>query len=187
MQPVCRGEVTGPPASGANAVDVLIDLTDLVLDDVNAGLDCGVEKRAVQYGPAHTAPGTALEIRLDVPGTVPVADTPDRFAERVDRETLQMAQGVRHQAFTTRLVDRSPAALGDNHLESRPSTVDRSSQTGRPTADDQKIDHVRLASAAFSTLTRVLSSHALRIEKASAVIHAECTNGSATPSAITAT
>ena len=103
------------------------------------------------------------------------------------RETLEMAQGMGHQAFTARLVDRSAAAFGDNHVQPRPSTVDRSSQTGGPAADDQKIDHVRLASAAFSTLTRVLSNHALRIEKASAVTHAECTNGSATPSAITAT
>ena len=98
-----------------------------------------------------------------------------------------MAQGMGHQAFTTRLVDRSAAAFGYNHVQPRPSAVDRSSQTGGPTTDDQKIDHVRLASAAFSTLTRVLSNHALRIEKASAVTHAECTNGSATPSAITAT
>ena len=187
MQPVCRGEVTRPLASGANAVGVLTDPADLVVDDLNAGLDCGVEKCAVQYGPAHTAPGAALEFRVDVPRTVPVADTPDRLAERMHRETLQMAQGMGHQAFTTRLVDRSAAAFGDNHVQPRPSTVDRSSQTGGPAADDQKIDHVRLASAAFSTLTRVLSNHALRIENASAVTHAECTNGSAAPSAITAT
>ena len=67
------------------------------------------------------------------------------------RETLQMAQGMRHQAFATRLVDRSAAAFGDNHVQPGPSTVDRSGQTGGPAADDQKIDHVRLASAAFST------------------------------------
>src|ERR1700722_1869551 len=98
-----------------------------------------------------------------------------------------MAQGMGHQAFTTRLVDRSGAAFGDNHVQPRPSTVNRSSQTGGAAPDDQQIDHVRLASAASSTLTRVLSNHALRIEKASAVTHAECTNGSAAPSAMTAT
>jgi hypothetical protein len=97
-----------------------------------------------------------------------------------------MAQSMGHQAFTTRLVDRSAAAFGHNHVQSRPSSVDCSGQTGGPAADDQKVDHVRLASAAFSTLTRVLSNHALRIEKASAVTHAVCTNGSAAPSAITA-
>jgi len=187
MQPVCRGEVTRPPASGANAVGVLIDSADLVVDDLNSGRDCGGEKCAVQYGPAHTAPGAALEFRVDVPSTVPVADTPDRLAERMYRKTLKMAQGMGHQAFTARLIDRSAAAFGDNHVQPGPSTVDRGSQTGGAAADDQKVDHVRLASAAFSTLTRVLSNHALRIEKASAVTHAECTNGSATPSAITAT
>lgn len=173
MQPVCRGEVTRPPASGANAVGVLIDPADLVLDDVNARRDCGVEKCAVQYGPAHTAPGAALEFRVDVPSAVPVADTPDRLAERMYRKTLKMPQGMGHQAFTARLVDRSAAAFGDDHVQPRPSTVDRGGQTGGAAADDQEVDHVRLASAAFSTLTRVLSSHALRIEKASAVIHAE--------------
>jgi len=187
MQPVCRGEVTRPPASGANAVGVLTDPADLVMDDLDAGLDCGVEKCAVQYGPADTAPGAVLEFRVDVQRTVPVGDTPDRLAERMHRETLQMAQGMGHQAFTARLVDRSAAAFGDNYVQPGPSTVDRGSQTCGAAADDQKVDHLRLASAAFSTLTRVLSNHALRIEKASAVTHAECTNGSAAPSAITAT
>ena len=56
MQPVGRGEVTRLPTSGANAVGVLTDLSDLVMDDLDAGLDCGVEKCAVQYGPAHTRP-----------------------------------------------------------------------------------------------------------------------------------
>jgi len=128
-----------------------------------------------------------LEFRVDVSGPIAVADAPDRLAERMHRKTLKMAQGVGHQTLTACLVDRSAAAFGDNHLQPRPSTVDCSSQTGRPAADDQKVDHFRLASAAFSTLTRVLSNHALRIEKASAVTHAECTNGSAAPSAITAT
>jgi hypothetical protein len=67
MQPVCRGEVTRTPASGANAVGVLTDPADLVMDDLDAGLECGVKKCAVQYGPAHTAPGAALEFRVDVP------------------------------------------------------------------------------------------------------------------------
>src|SRR5271154_2332491 len=187
MQPVCRGEVTRPPASGVNTVGVLADPTDLVTDDLNAGLDRGVEKCAVQHGPAHTAPGAAFEFRVDAPRTVLVADTPDRLAERMHRETLQMAQGMGHQAFTARLVDRTAAAFCDNHVQPRTGAVDRGSQTGRPSADDQKVDHVRLARAAFSTLTRVFSNHALRIEKASAVTHAECTNGSAAPSAITAT
>src|ERR1700722_2770492 len=187
MQPVCRGKVTRPPAARANTVGVLTDPADLVMNDLNAGPDCGVEKCAVEYGPAHTAPGTAVEFRVDVPRTVPVADTPDRLAERMHRKTFQMAQGMGHQAFTARLVDRSAAAFGDNHVQPRPGSVDRSSQPGGPAAGDQKVDHLRLASAAFSTLTRVLSNQALRIENASAVTHAECTNGSAAPSAITAT
>jgi len=56
-----------------------------------------------------------------------------------------------------------------------------------PTAGDEQVDQVRLASAAFSTLIRVLSSAALSTEKTSAVIQALCTSGSAAPSATTAT
>ena len=55
------------------------------------------------------------------------------------------------------------------------------------TSGDEQVDHVRLASAAFSTLIRVLSSAAFSTVKTSAVIHAVCTRGSATPSATTAT
>ena len=79
------------------------------------------------------------------------------------------------------------APFGDNDFQPGPSAVNRGSQPGRAAADDEKVDHVRPASAAFSTLTRVLSSHALSAENTNAVIHAVCTNGNATPSAITAT
>ena len=98
-----------------------------------------------------------------------------------------MAQGMRHQAFTTRLVDRSATPFGDNDIQPGSGSVDRGGQSGRAATDHQKVDHVRLANAAFSTLTRVLSSHALSNEKTRAVSHAVCTSGSATPSAITAT
>jgi hypothetical protein len=94
---------------------------------------------------------------------------------------------VRHQAFTARFVDRSAAPFGDNHIQPSPGTVDRGGQSRWSATDHQKVDHVRLANAAFSTLTRVLSSHAFSNEKISAVSHAVCTSGSATPSVITAT
>ena len=98
-----------------------------------------------------------------------------------------MAQGMGHQAFAACLVDRAATPFGDHYVQPGSGTVDRGGQSGRPAADHQKVDHARLAKAAFSTLTRALSSHALSTEKTSAVTHAECTNGSAMPSAITAT
>ena len=92
-----------------------------------------------------------------------------------------------HQPFTARLVDGSAAPLDDDYLESRADAMQCGGQSGWATAGDEQIDHVRLASAAFSTRIRVLSSAAFSTEKTSAVIHAVCTKGSAIPSATTAT
>jgi len=94
---------------------------------------------------------------------------------------------VWHQPFTAGLVDRSAAPFDDDHFQSGFGAVYRGGQSGWTTADDEEIDHLRLASAAFSTWIRVLSKTALRTENTSAVIHAVCTSGSAKPSAITAT
>ena len=187
MQSVGRGEVARLPASGAHAVGVLTYLTHFVLADLDAGLDGGVDQRAVQDCPSHAAPGASLEFRVDLPRAVPIADSPDRLAVRVHRKALQMTQGMRHQPLAARLVDHALAPFGDNDFQSGAGAMDRRGQTGRATADDEKIDHVRPASAAFSTFTRVLSSHTLSAENTNAVIHAVCTSGNATPSAMTAT
>ncbi len=102
-------------------------------------------------------------------------------------KSVQMAQRVRHQPFTAGFIDHTLAPFGDNDFQPGPSTVNRSRQPGGTAADDEEVDHVRPASAASSTLTRVLSSHTLSVENTTAVIHAPCTSGNATPSAITAT
>jgi hypothetical protein len=83
--------------------------------------------------------------------------------------------------------DGSATRLDDDDLESHPCAVQCGGQPGRATAGDEQVDHVRLASAVFSTLIRVLSSAALSTEKTSVVIQAVCTSGSAAPSAATAT
>jgi hypothetical protein len=75
----------------------------------------------------------------------------------------------------------------DDDLESRPCAVQCGGLPGRATAGDAQVDYVRLASAVFSTLIRVLSSAAFGTEQTSAVIQAVCTSGSAAPSAATAT
>ena len=102
-------------------------------------------------------------------------------------EAVQLPHGVGHQAFAARFVD-GPAAMFDDHdLESGSGTVDRGGQPGRAPARHEQIDHRSLASAAFSTLIRAVSSAALSSVNASAVIQAVCTSGSATPSRTTAT
>ena len=102
-------------------------------------------------------------------------------------ETLQLPHRVRHQPFAAGLVDGSAAPFDDDHLQPRPRAMQCGGQPRRATASDEQVDHVRLSSASFSTRIRVLSSAALSTENTSAVIHAEFTNGSATPSATTAT
>ena len=101
--------------------------------------------------------------------------------------------GVTPRPFSCRTVcgiSPSPHALSttpattldDDDLESGAGAVHRGGQPRRPAARDQQIDHRRLASAAFSTLIRVVSSAAFSTVNVSAVIHAVCTSGSATPS-----
>ena len=102
-------------------------------------------------------------------------------------KSFQVPKGMRHQPFTAGLVYRSGAPLDDDHFQSGLRAVHGGGQSGRSAADDEQVNHVRLASAAFSTLTRVFNSIALSTVNSRAVIHAVCTNGSATPSAITAT
>ena len=94
---------------------------------------------------------------------------------------------MRHQPLAARLVDDAAPTLDHHDIESCAGAVDRGGQPGRASARDQQVDHRSLASAAFSTLIRVLSSAALSTVNTSAVIHAVCTSGSATPSTTTAT
>ncbi len=98
-----------------------------------------------------------------------------------------MSDGVRHHPFAARLVENPTTAFDDDHLESRPRAVQRGGQTRRPAPADEQVDHVRLASAVFSTLIRVLSSTALSTVKTTAVSHAVWTSGRAIPSMTTAT
>jgi hypothetical protein len=105
---------------------------------------------------------------------------------RLDPEAFQLPHGVRHQPFAAGLVDGSAAPFDDDHVKPRPCSMQGGGQPRRATSDEQ-VDHVKLDSAAFSTLIRVLSRAALSTENTSAVIHPVCTNGSATPSATTAT
>jgi len=141
----------------------------------------------MQGCPAHAAPWAGTEFSVDVPVAIQIADAVQLPARWRNTETLQLLHRVRHQAFAAGLVDGSAAPFDDDHLEPCPCAVQCGGQPGGATTSDEQVDHVRLASAAFSTLIRVRSSAALSTENTSVVTHAECTNGSATPSATTAT
>ena len=94
---------------------------------------------------------------------------------------------MRHHAFAARLVQHAVSALDDGDLQPGLRAVQCGGQARGPAACDEQVDHIRPASAEFSTLIRVRSSAALRTVKTSAVSHAECTNGNASPSTTTAT
>ena len=141
----------------------------------------------MQGCPAHAAPGAGPEWRVDVTVAVQVGDAVEWPARCLDAEAFQLPEGVWHQPFTAGLVYGSAAPLDDEDLESGPRAVQCGGQSGRAATGDKQVDHVRLASAAFSTLIRFLSSAALSTVNARAVIQAVCTSGSATPSATTAT
>jgi len=98
-----------------------------------------------------------------------------------------MRDSVRHHAFAARLVQHPGSPFRDDDFEPSPRAVQRGGQSCGPAPDDEQIDHVRPASASFSTLMRVFSRTAFSTVNTAAVIHAECTSGSAIPSATTAT
>jgi hypothetical protein len=60
----------------------------------------------------------------------------------------------------------------EDDFEPRPYGVQGGGESGRAAACHEEIDHVRLARAVFSVLTRVRSSTAFRTENTSAVIYA---------------
>lgn len=136
---------------------------------------------------AHPASGAARESGFNAPGPVQIGDAAKRLAVQGDSEGVEVPQGVRHQPFTAGLVDGPGAAFHHGDLKSGAGGVDGRGQARRSGAGDQEIVHDSLANAEFSTETRVLSRAALRVVNASAVIHAECTNGNASPSIATAT
>ena len=135
----------------------------------------------------HSATGAGAESSSDTTLPVEIGDAPERLTRGIHAEAVQLPHGMGHQPFTARLVDGPATTFHDDDLEARAGAVDRGGQPGRSPACNQQVDHRSLASAAFSTLIRVVSSAALSIVNASAVIHAVCTSGSATPSRTTAT
>ena len=116
----------------------------------------------------------------------------DRVPDEGDAEVGQRRHRARHQPLAAGLVDDALAGLDDGDVEAGPGGVQGGGQPDRAAAGDEQVTHRRTApgsvrSAAFSTRIRTASRTALSSVKTSAVIHAACTSGSATPSTTTAT
>ena len=186
MQAVRGGEVAGPELPTANRRAVLGNGPDVVAHQANSGGRCRLQQRRVQGGATHAHSDAGPEPGIDPMGLVEVGDAVKRPAAQRDTELLQLGHGVRHQALAAGLVDRPLPAVGDDDVESGPGGMQAGDQPGRSATHDEEIDHVRLASARFSVPIRVRSSIAFATVNTSAVSHAVCTSGSATPSAITA-
>ena len=141
-------------------------------------------RRTPRPGPARNAASTER-----VP--VDVADAVDRVPVEHHPEVGQVGDRGRHQPLAAGLVDHTAARLAHHHVEPGASGVQRRHQPDRPTARHHQVAHqaalVTVASAAFSTRSRTLSSTAFATVKTSAVTHAACTRGSAKPSTTTAT
>ena len=142
----------------------------------------------MQVGAADTQPGAGTEPRLSGSRRGHVADAMERSPGRVHAEVAQPGDRPRHQSLTAGLVEGTRSRLDHGHRQPRIAGVDRGGQPDRPAAGDEKVLHVAaVASARSSQRIRTASTTAFRTANATAVSQAECTSGSATPSATTAT
>ena len=140
----------------------------------------------VQLHPAYPEAGTVRKRGHGIDVTLQVPDPADRHPARHDAEFRQSRDRLGHQSLAARLVDRRRPRLDHHGRQPGTARVQRGGQAGRPASRDQQVDHAA-ASARFSTRTRTDNSAAFSAVKASAVIHAVRTSGSANPSTTTAT
>ena len=169
-----------------NGRRVLADLDHLLVKISHPRTGRRIEKCTMQRGPAHTAPSAGREWRVYLPDAVGVADPrkglPSACTRR--RSSCRTMCGIRPspQASSISPLRRSTTATSSPARAPRtrwPVRPDRRPRQAGPSSQARQ--------PAFSTSIRALSSAALSIENTTAVIRAACTNGSATPSAITAT
>ena len=135
-----------------------------------------------------------------------IADAAEVATRRIHPEFGESRNGARHQALAAGLVDRlrgtGKARVDDRHVQSGPRRVERGGQPGGAGPGDQQVDHApdevdafadweigaeAEASASSSARIRTRSKIAFSTVNVTAVSHAVCTIGNATPSTTTAT
>lgn len=204
MQAVRSHQVPGGEPGRADLVDVLAHLADPPGEHPYAELRGALGQRGLQFRAAGAEPRARPEEPLGAAAAhaVDVADAAERLAGHRDAQLPEAAYASRHQALPAGLVDGGGPRLHDHDLEAGERAVDGGGQSGRAAARDQQVDHEAAPAewteagarsrppsvrAASSQPIRTRSSTRLSTVKPSAVIHALCTSGSATPSATTAT
>ena len=160
MQSVRRGQVSGLKSRGAHRVRVLGDLADLAVHQLHPAASAARHKAACSTVLRTPRPTPARNGASTRAAAVEIADPVQRAAVRTDTEPVQMREGVRHHALSASLVEH--AARRSTTATSSPARarIERGRQPRGPAACHQQVDHVRLASASFSTLIRVRSSAA---------------------------
>ncbi len=190
MQAVGRDQVAGRRPVDQHPVVVLGDRPHrAVLDRHAGGLD-GLVQAGVQRGPAYAASGAGAEPRLGGAAPVEVADALDVLALRVQPEPVERGHGAGQQPLAAGLVDRSGARLAEHDVEAGAGRDQGGGEADGASSGHHQVPHPAATDsrrARSSTRIRVVSSAALSTVKPSAVIHAPCTSGRATPSTTTAT
>ena len=201
VQPVAPEQPARANPGGRDRVPVLLDRPDAADDAAHPERGRPRVQGRVQRGAAHAEARPGLEVVLDVPGAAAVADPEQRVALRVHPEPRERRHRSRHEPFAARLVDRRPARLDDDDVQPGEPCLYRGGKPDRPPAHDEHVGvethvvvealsgaHRAPARARSSAGIRNLrSSTALSSVNTSAVSHAVCTSGSATPSTTTAT
>ena len=145
--------------------------------------------------PAPTTPAArpSVEAVLDATAPIEVGDPDEGHPVGVDAETGEFRQRAGHEALAARLVDRPVARFDDGDVQPRHPGLDRAREADRSATGNEHLGVERhqdaaARSARSSAGMRKRSNRiALSTVKTSAVIHAECTSGSAIPSTATTT
>ena len=187
MQTVSGREIARGEFPATDRRRILGDRVDVTVDYPNAGVDGGFVQGLRQGGAPHADPLSGPKFGPDRVLCVQIGDAPKCLAARMNTEFFQVRDGVGHQTLAAGLVDRPGTPFHHDGLQPGLGGAGRGGESAGSAADDEQVDHDRLASAVFSVLIRVTNSAALSAVKTHAVIQAVCTSGSAMPSAITAT
>ncbi|CAN5172486.1 hypothetical protein BH09ACT5_BH09ACT5_18160 [soil metagenome] len=195
VQPVRAEEPRAPDAPRHDPAGILFERLDTGDDPLDAELGGSRQQRGVQRSPPHPPPLARAEQVVRPPRRAFVAHSAQGHPGRVHAEPREEGHGAGHEPLAARLVDGALTGLDHDGGEAGHPVLDRGGEPHRPAAHHDDVDvgsrrctHTSSRRALFSVGMRNPSrSTAFSTVKASAVIHAVCTSGSATPSTATIT
>ena len=146
----------------------------------------------VQRRPADATPLPRTEQVVHVAAAVAVADAGQPVPHGIHAQAGERGQRTGHEPLAARLVHRPWPGLDHHHAQACPACLDGRGEAHRAAAHHEDVDLHRcgatVASARSSAgMRKPRSSTALSTVNATAVTHAVCTRGRASPSTTTAT